>query len=72
MKTDIHFIQKSQSEYVSFLYELNPAIEKLASKWDSQHPYYLAQEPNKDGVFLIKEKLFKLEKSLKHMIMSGF
>ncbi|OJT60314.1 LytTR family DNA-binding domain-containing protein [Bacillus altitudinis] len=91
MKTDIHFIQKPQPEYVSFhIYELNPAIEKLVQQVEQSAPYFLAQEPMKervkkvyyhdilyiesvdkrsflytsDGVFLLKEKLFELEKQL--------
>lgn len=43
MKTDIHFIQKPQSEYVSFhIYELNPAIEKLVQQVEqlSRHLVY--------------------------------
>ncbi|WP_342493347.1 LytTR family DNA-binding domain-containing protein [Bacillus sp. FSL W7-1346] len=91
MKTDIHFIQKPQPEYVSFhIYELNPAIEKLVQQVEQSTPYFLAQEPTKervkkvyyhdilyiesvdkrsflytsDGVFLLKEKLFELEKQL--------
>ncbi|MCM3028486.1 LytTR family transcriptional regulator DNA-binding domain-containing protein [Bacillus safensis] len=49
MKTDIHFIQKPQSEYVSFhIYELNQAIEKLIQQVEQSVPYFLAQEPTKE------------------------
>ncbi|KMY19144.1 LytTR family DNA-binding domain-containing protein [Bacillus pumilus] len=49
MKTDIHFIQKPQSEYVSFhIYELNSTIEKLVQQVEQSAPYLLAQEPTKE------------------------
>ncbi|MBQ4816957.1 LytTR family DNA-binding domain-containing protein [Bacillus pumilus] len=91
MKTDIHFIQKPQVEYVSFhIYELNSTIEKLIQQVEQSAPFFLAKDPEKenmkkisyhdilyiesvdkrsflyttDGVFLIKEKLFELEKQL--------
>ncbi|TKI22519.1 LytTR family transcriptional regulator [Bacillus pumilus] len=49
MKTDIHFIQKPQSEYVSFhIYELNPTIGKLVQQVEQSSPYFLAQEPTKE------------------------
>lgn len=51
MKTDIHFIQKPQSEYVSFhIYELNPTIEKLVQQVEQSAPFFLAKAPEKDSM----------------------
>ncbi|MFP3419881.1 LytTR family DNA-binding domain-containing protein [Bacillus sp. SIMBA_154] len=51
MKTDIHFIKKPQSEYVSFhIYELNPSIEKLVQQVEQSAPFFLAQDPAKERV----------------------
>ncbi|GLF91635.1 LytTR family DNA-binding domain-containing protein [Bacillus pumilus] len=51
MKTDIHFIQKPQSEYVSFhIYELNSTIEKLVQQVEQSVPFFLAKDPEKERV----------------------
>ncbi|MFP3811616.1 LytTR family DNA-binding domain-containing protein [Bacillus sp. SIMBA_005] len=50
MKTDIHFIQKPQSEYVSFhIYELSSTIEKLVQQVEQSAPFFLAKDPEKEN-----------------------
>lgn len=51
MKTDIHFIQKPQPEYVSFhIYELNSTIEKLIQQVKQSAPFFLAKDPEKGSM----------------------